>query len=581
MAFTQDVVLAFLLERNGKVKNSDLLGKFKPLLQCSDPNEKATKRELFKRYVNNIAVVREEEGVKFVLLKKKYQHLLKEEIVSAADNAQQSVQEHEDTLSNFSAETVESLSTCSEPGTKKLDSEYGKEQSDLQSISKDKTKKSKEIGIANEAAFQNQDPPVTQLEICKLPQIVNPVDLCKENVPLENKEVLSESPLHSKEINSDDEDKSESDNKERRRSVLSIVTAIDRSHASLGSTYLVLEKEIKYEKDSEAQKPSPRPMLPLRYPQPVSYENNRSGGQALEENENNPEEKNQLTIPGQHVLVKSPKMKRRQHEETGSSSPHLKRMSKTLKVSEDTKYSEVPLESAEHEWLVKAAAGHWTQLHGLLIKDCSLTEKKDFISGYTALHWAAKSGNSDMVSKIIETAKSKDIDVDVNSKSYGGYTPLHLATMHGHEDIIFKMVRLYNAKVNVRDYSGKKPYQYLPKEAAFKLKQILGDPDIFNFAEQAVTKRGSKVAHSLLSTTNTFLGVLHEDANINVHDLAKGFRKSHNFGRLFHTPTMSKKKYKSRGTFSSLSEDLQEEEEEEEEEETTFKRRPVTEIFFN
>uniref|UniRef100_H3AF47 Sosondowah ankyrin repeat domain family member A n=1 Tax=Latimeria chalumnae TaxID=7897 RepID=H3AF47_LATCH len=509
---TQDVVLAFLLERNGKVKNSDLLGKFKPLLQCSDPNEKATKRELFKRYVNNIAVVREEEGVKFVLLKKKYQHLLKEEIVSAADNAQQSVQEHEDTLSNFSAETVESLSTCSEPGTKKLDSEYGKEQSDLQSISKDKTKKSKEIGIANEAAFQNQDPPVTQLEICKLPQIVNPVDLCKENVPLENKEVLSESPLHSKEINSDDEDKSESDNK----------------------------KEIKYEKDSEAQKPSPRPMLPLRYPQPVSYENNRSGGQALEENENNP--------------VKSPKMKRRQHEETGSSSPHLKRMSKTLKVSEDTKYSEVPLESAEHEWLVKAAAGHWTQLHGLLIKDCSLTEKKDFISGYTALHWAAKSGNSDMVSKIIETAKSKDIDVDVNSKSYGGYTPLHLATMHGHEDIIFKMVRLYNAKVNVRDYSGKKPYQYLPKEAAFKLKQILGDPDIFNFAEQAVTKRGSKVAHSLLSTTNTFLGVLHEDANINVHDLAKGFRKSHNFGRLFHTPTMSKKKYKSRGTFSSLSE---------------------------
>uniref|UniRef100_A0A8C5J341 SWAHC protein n=1 Tax=Junco hyemalis TaxID=40217 RepID=A0A8C5J341_JUNHY len=88
----------------------------------------------------------------------------------------------------------------------------------------------------------------------------------------------------------------------------------------------------------------------------------------------------------------------------------------------------VPLEQAEHQWLVLAADGQWTQqLHGLLLGDASLAARRDFISGFTALHWAAKNGNCDMVTNIIRAAEKGGARVNVDARSHGGYTALHLA----------------------------------------------------------------------------------------------------------------------------------------------------------
>ena len=57
----------------------------------------------------------------------------------------------------------------------------------------------------------------------------------------------------------------------------------------------------------------------------------------------------------------------------------------------------------------------------MLRDDPRLSKAKDFTTGYTALHWAAKQGNLDLVKLL-----AGNYQVNVNVRSYGGYTPLHL-----------------------------------------------------------------------------------------------------------------------------------------------------------
>lgn len=53
----------------------------------------------------------------------------------------------------------------------------------------------------------------------------------------------------------------------------------------------------------------------------------------------------------------------------------------------------VPLEPREHAWLVKGAAGAWPDIYALFREDSSLLNRRDFISGFTVLHWIAKHGD--------------------------------------------------------------------------------------------------------------------------------------------------------------------------------------------
>lgn len=76
MVLTQESIVSLLIAEGGKVKKSDLLEKFKGLIDCVDPAEKARNRELFKTWVNNVAVVKEIDGVRYVVIKKTYQPLL-------------------------------------------------------------------------------------------------------------------------------------------------------------------------------------------------------------------------------------------------------------------------------------------------------------------------------------------------------------------------------------------------------------------------------------------------------------------------------------------------------------------------
>ncbi|XP_039355073.1 ankyrin repeat domain-containing protein SOWAHA-like isoform X4 [Mauremys reevesii] len=118
--------------------------------------------------------------------------------------------------------------------------------------------------------------------------------------------------------------------------------------------------------------------------------------------------------------------------------------------------SSVALDPVEKEWLQGAASGHLLTLSHLLKQEPSLATRKDFTSGFTALHWAAKHGQEDLASLLVAAG------ADVNSRS--GYTPLHIAALHGHRQVMELLVRSYGAKQNVRDYSGHLARHYLGAE---------------------------------------------------------------------------------------------------------------------
>ncbi|XP_022165649.1 ankyrin repeat domain-containing protein SOWAHB isoform X5 [Myzus persicae] len=124
------------------------------------------------------------------------------------------------------------------------------------------------------------------------------------------------------------------------------------------------------------------------------------------------------------------------------------------KDDEDT-ISMTSLDPKTKEWVVKSAKCDYQALAKLASENPRIAKFKDPITSYTALHWAAKHGNMDLVKMLAGT-----YNANVNAKTNGGYTPCHLALQFGHEEIYKILVESYGADPNVRDYSGRKPRQY-------------------------------------------------------------------------------------------------------------------------
>ncbi|KTF82035.1 hypothetical protein cypCar_00032284 [Cyprinus carpio] len=377
MALTQDLILTFLLERGGKVKNSELVSNFKGLINSSDPAEKKQNRELFKRLVNSVAVVRQVEDVKYVAVKKKYQR----------------------------ENTSFTESSC-----------------ETQSVD----------------ALNNNH--------CHCPPA--------------NSRVLS-------------------------------VTSDARSGETGAVFALVAIKSPAYELRREEK-----------------------GIRSLKTLEGDAE-------PLLATVERTVKVKAYQRCVAGEGFAQVKWCHKLTKPAKDS--DGVPLGSMEHEWLVKAATGSWHQICGLLLQDPRLAEKPNFMSGFTILHWAAKSGNCEMVCKVIDVSRQRGAGVDVNAKSYDGYTALHIAAIHSRERVLSLLVCEYGANTNIRDNSGKKPYRYLSPDVSTEIRKMLGDP------------------HSL-----------QKDAQ-NLSDLPKGFNT---LSKLFQPHVAGhKKKYRRRPSFHFIRDD--------------------------
>ncbi|CAK7296591.1 Ankyrin repeat domain-containing protein SOWAHC [Vulpes lagopus] len=146
-------------------------------------------------------------------------------------------------------------------------------------------------------------------------------------------------------------------------------------------------------------------------------------------------------------------------------------------AEEESGGASVTLDPLEHAWMLSASDGKWDSLEGLLTCEPGLLAKRDFITGFTCLHWAAKHGRQELLAMLVNFANKHQLPVNINARTSGGYTALHLAAMHGHVEVVKLLVGAYDADVDIRDYSGKKASQYLSPSIAEEIKNLVGALD--------------------------------------------------------------------------------------------------------
>lgn len=132
------------------------------------------------------------------------------------------------------------------------------------------------------------------------------------------------------------------------------------------------------------------------------------------------------------------------------------------------------LHPKEHAWMLSAVDGNYETILEFISNDPHLLTRKDFISGYTVLHWLAKRGRDETLLKLVHYAERVGIPVNVNARGSGGMTPLHVASMQRHYPVVKVLVGAFGASVDVMDYNGRRAWQYLPGDAPPEMKELLG-----------------------------------------------------------------------------------------------------------
>uniref|UniRef100_A0A8C3QEF0 Sosondowah ankyrin repeat domain family member B n=1 Tax=Cyanoderma ruficeps TaxID=181631 RepID=A0A8C3QEF0_9PASS len=155
----------------------------------------------------------------------------------------------------------------------------------------------------------------------------------------------------------------------------------------------------------------------------------------------------------------------------------------------------VPLGQREHAWLVAMSAGCWAQVRGLFLEEPELALQRDFISGFTVLHWLAKHGDGPGLQELAAAARQIGLALDVDARSGCGYTPLHLAAIHGHQLVIKVLVLQLGCQVQVRDGSGRQPWEYLGSSTSGEIWQLLEAPrGTIMFPTQPLARSASSVS---------------------------------------------------------------------------------------
>ncbi|XP_036871473.1 ankyrin repeat domain-containing protein SOWAHC [Manis javanica] len=164
----------------------------------------------------------------------------------------------------------------------------------------------------------------------------------------------------------------------------------------------------------------------------------------------------------------------------------------SLAEEESSGGGSVTLDPLEHAWMLSASDGRWDSLEGLLTCEPGLLAKRDFITGFTCLHWAAKHGRQELLVMLVNFANKHQLPVNINARTSGGYTALHLAAMHGHVEVVKLLVGAYDADVDIRDYSGRKASQYLSQSIAEEIRNLVGALDEEEDGEGATVSWGGR-----------------------------------------------------------------------------------------
>ncbi|XP_078275447.1 ankyrin repeat domain-containing protein SOWAHC-like [Rhinoraja longicauda] len=88
----EEALVDFLAKNGGRVQDKELVERFKTFINAPEPQLKAKYRDIFKDIVNRIAVVKHEDGEKYIVLKKKYRHLVHDKDSSSSKVKNTSVQ---------------------------------------------------------------------------------------------------------------------------------------------------------------------------------------------------------------------------------------------------------------------------------------------------------------------------------------------------------------------------------------------------------------------------------------------------------------------------------------------------------
>uniref|UniRef100_A0A3P8Z735 SOWAHA-C winged helix-turn-helix domain-containing protein n=1 Tax=Esox lucius TaxID=8010 RepID=A0A3P8Z735_ESOLU len=496
MALTQETILTFLLEHGGKVKNSELLNNYKHQINCSDPAEKKHNRDVFKSIINSIAFVKQIDDIKFVVVKNRYQDFLKREIHIKSHKSVL-----EDSLwspnTSFSPSSLErsGFSSSSNSG-KILTTDIENNNTYCASVinGNDEVKNislhseyisaresggcpnahSVGFGSSGRSTWPNnapQETPTIKVLNVSADQGINKSG--KATDPL-FAIVAVKFPLHSLR---EDSVPVRQDGFHSKVYFGQKTSEIQRSHAHLQPEPVLTPKHPGRESLAWGRATYTSPGAKIRYPE-LGEMPQTSGSPQLKKTPNELQKQGDNAkcankySPSQSLQLKRTLSKHTKQGDDITNVPANQAKKDWDKFSDQS----VPMETAAHEWLVKSAAGLWGQLDRLLLQDPQLAQTKDFISGFTALHWAAKGGNTRMVRSILDVSRKRGVELDVNRKTRAGYTALHVAAIHGRHAVIALLVRDYGASVDLRDNDGKKPYHYLEKGTSWKISELLGDP---------------------------------------------------------------------------------------------------------
>ncbi|XP_053084311.1 ankyrin repeat domain-containing protein SOWAHC [Pangasianodon hypophthalmus] len=487
---TQEAVLCFLTERGGRVKKADFINHFRSSIP-TEPERKAAAEEAFRSCVDSVALVKAENGEKYVCLRKRFRGSVKRE---DGHHGPDSAAVLETSLSAAAAAAVthdnrrDAPVIPGESQSRALNTTVPSENKDAK----------QEIPPASVCAGAGARTPPN---ISQTSPDGSAARACTQSVAHESEDKTemgnhntrnAGAGSHSRSVRRSDETPRDAQSPGKRVPEVA-VTEPSHQPATDGSKFFHLpclpthagalsqpradqshtdgaegESAPKAREEDTAGAGSGSRLLSLG-----SCEGGADEGGRSDSASNTPKGSRKSFI--EHMMSSSPQVRRSmvlRHSRHAAKSDGDSSSVNSAHAEEES--AAATLDPLEHEWMMCACDGDWDTLRRLLNTDPSLVSKKDFVTGFTCLHWAAKLGKHELLAQIVTFARQRGVALDVNARSSAGYTPLHLAAMHNHIEVIKLLVGACDADVEARDYSGKKANQYLRGDVARDVLDIAG-----------------------------------------------------------------------------------------------------------
>ncbi|XP_032412663.1 ankyrin repeat domain-containing protein SOWAHC-like [Xiphophorus hellerii] len=437
--FSQDSIADFLRQRGGTVTSPELLEHFKAVFP-QEPHSRAAVRSIFKSCVDSVAFVKTDSGVKHVCLRRQFRYCAAspspDDQVSrddAAASAQVQQKSARDSGYGNDWRTVPHIITAESDQPDKPEQDCGHQ--GLLGVLDEVAGSSAYMGNSGSFSTQRKDSRKEKVEKLAIPQIT----------------VIQASPLP----------------------VDGSVFILPGPECSAAAADIHTDWTPEGLKEEEQQDPASKQTFLSTKEDSEDKEDERSSLSGSEDScspkgsrkhfiqvmmNSSPEVRNSIDLRSPICLTP-----RSDGDSASVGSASL-----------DVDRTSVTLDPAEHEWMMCASDAEWDSLHALLSSEPNLVLKKDFVTGFTCLHWAAKHGKQELIALIINFAKHHNLPISVDVRSNMGYTPLHIAAIHNHMEVLKLLVGAYNADVEIRDYSGRKACHYLTNNVSVDIRDIIG-----------------------------------------------------------------------------------------------------------